>query len=221
MAEMLDIAGLRSRTTPKFRAELYRQSTERGLNPSFIAAVIRVESNFDPNIQNLGGAPALGLVQFWRDFFPSVAARAGSPNTKWDELRTMSAVRQVPFVVAVFSPQSRRLESPTDYYIANFLPSMVGKPRSTILGKRDSQEKLPGTNLSLGKIYKANPGFDRDGDGKFTLGDVGSTVESVVADARQRPPVNVDLESNGNSSLLALLGAALLGGAYLWRKKSS
>jgi hypothetical protein len=199
MAELLDIAGLRDRTTPRFRYELWRQASEAGLNPSYIAAVMRLESNFDPNIQNKGGAPALGLLQFWRDYFPAVVARAARARpelagVQWEDLRRLDAVTQIPLVISYFEgvPALHVQSTPTDYYVATFMPRFVGYPSSTVLGRKGSDEFVSGTKLKLGTVYAQNAGLDVDKDGVITVGDIGRKVESVVSDAKKRAPIQVD-----------------------------
>jgi hypothetical protein len=191
-AEMLDIAGLATRTSNAFRWALIVGADKHGFNPSYLAAVMRLESNFDPNVQNHQGAPALGLIQFWKTFFPQVARSAGRPSAQWEDLRTMSAIDQLPFVFAAFrgkglTPSS----SPTDYYMANFLPAFVGRPDDFVLGEQGSSELLSGTSLSKGKIYEQNAGLDANRDGVITVGDVGTKINQVVAAAEARPPLEV------------------------------
>lgn len=194
---MLDVVGLQARTDNAFRSSLFSRATESDLNPDYIAAVMALESGFDPNVQNKGGAPALGLIQFWRDYFPQIAARAGRPDVQWDALRSMSAVDQVPFVIAYYQgTRVSRESSPTDYYMATFMPAFVGKPPSFELGRRDSTEQIAG--LSKAKVYAQNAGLDSDRDGSITVGDVGKKIESIVATARQRPRVSVVLFSEGD-----------------------
>lgn len=192
MAELMNIPGLASRTDNAFRWALLVGSERFGFNPNYIAAVMRLESNFDPNIQNLQGAPALGLIQFWKSFFPPVAAKAGFPNTTWEDLRHMSAVEQLPFVFASFKGKGLNASSsPTDYYMANFMPAFVGKPDSFVLGEKDSDEFVPGTQLRKSKVYDQNFGLDSDGDGVITVGDVGAKITSIVNAARGKPPIEV------------------------------
>ena len=208
LAQLLDIAGLRDRTSPRFRYELWKQATEAGLNPSNIAAVMRIESNFDPNIQNKGrdgvagtadDAPALGLIQFWRDFFPPIVKRAARARpelagTQWEDLRRIGAVQQLPFVMAYFEAQGRlnAASSPTDYYMATFLPAFVDAPPGTVLGRKGDDQFLPGTKLKLSKIYEQNAGLDTNRDGVITVGDVGSKIEGIVSAARARPAIEVE-----------------------------
>lgn len=192
---LLAVPGI-DRTSERFRRELVRGSLERGYDPNFIAAIISNESGFRPNVQNQLGAPALGLIQFWRDYFPAIASRAGMRVT-WEDLRRLSATEQLPLVFAYFDgTKIRSLGSsatPTDYYMATFLPALVGAPSDRVLGQRDGEGPVEGTSLSLAKMYAQNPGFDHDGDGVFTVGDVGRKIESTLSAARGRPPVLVPL----------------------------
>lgn len=191
--ELLDFPGLAS-TSPQFRETLAASALRAGLNPNYISAVMSLESGYDPNVQNFQGAPALGLIQFWRDYFPAVARRAGQPEVTWEDLRSMTASDQVPFVIAFFRasklPGLGSRATPTDYYMTAFLPAFVGRDPSFVLGREGSQETLaPG--LSLGAVYAQNKGLDVNGDGLITVGDVGAKIERRVEAAREKPRVVV------------------------------
>jgi hypothetical protein len=188
---LLDISGLVAKTTPSFRDELYRLATAAGYNPSYIAAVIELESGFNPSALNPGGH-ALGLLQWWDSYFPSTARAAGMPNVRWSDLAKMSAVEQLPFVIAYFEQAtSKPLLTPTDYRMAVFMPAFVGAPDTTVLGKKGSTDKLGSTGLSLGVVYEQNSGLDLNHDGVIDVGDVGAGIEDLVTAARMRPPVPV------------------------------
>lgn len=205
---LLAVKGIET-TTPRFREQLVAGALSLGLDPSYLAAIISLESGFNPNIQNALGAPALGLIQFWRDFFPDIARRAGRPDVSWEDLRYMTAEEQLPFVVAyyVVSPLRRRTgATPTDYYMANFLPAFIGYDKGKVLAIKDSSDPLLFTDgrssgLSLGKVYSQNPGFDAEKKGYFTVGDVGKKIESIVqaAQGRARLPVPLDRGSPPSS----------------------
>lgn len=193
MAELLDFPRLRERTDNAFRAALIRQAEAAALNADNIAAVISIESGFLPNIQNSQGHNMLGLIQFWRDGFPAVAKRAGM-KVKWEDLRTMSAAEQVPLVIAYY--QGTRVNadsSPTDYYVATFMPVFVGRPGSMVLAKLNSKEVIPGTTRTQGAYYAANVSLDWDRDGKITIDDITARMNSLMGPAQQRPRVLVDL----------------------------
>jgi tail lysozyme len=195
MATLLDIAGLRSQTTPEFRQALYDQATAAGYDPSFIAAVLRLESNFNPAAINPGGHAA-GILQWWDSLFPNTAAAAGRSDVQWSDLPSMSAEQQLPFVIAYLQQATAaQLTTPTDYRLAVFMPAFVGASPGTVLGQRGSSQLLPGTNLSLGTIYSQNQGLDTNGDGLITVADVGNQIESLVADARTRAPIELSSDA--------------------------
>ena len=226
MASLADLPGL-SRTTPEFRAALVQLARDNDLDPDKIGAVIAIESGFRANDQNARGERALGLIQFWKDYFPELARAAGM-NVSWDDLRTMSATEQLPLVMAYF--RLRRLKassSATDYLVATFLPSQIGKPSGTVLALRGSSDLLPGTKLKLGTIYASNPTYDTNGDGVITVGDLQERIEGVLdaAATRLRIPVDDDAElplmhPAPPSSALGLLfgfGAAFALALVSWR----
>lgn len=212
METLLDIAGLRANTTPSFRQALFDQATAAGYDPSFIAAVLRLESNFNPAAINPGGHAA-GILQWWDSLFPNTAAAAGRSDVRWSDLPNMSAEDQLPFVIAYLQQAtSMPLGTPTDYRLAVFMPAFVGASPGTVLGQRGSSQLLAGTNLSLGTIYSQNQGLDTNGDGLITVSDVGSQIENLVADARTRAPI--ELSSDSAADTLppggSIAGAAML-----------
>lgn len=197
---LLDVGGLSARTDGAFRTALYEQLTAAGFEPSYVAAVLAVESSFNPNVQNAGGSPALGLLQWWRDYWPAVAARAGQADVPWEALRTMSAVDEVPFVVSYFQgtpiPKLGAAATPGDYYVATLLPAFVGAPTSWVVGIKGSTDPLrtptgANTGLSLGKVYDQNAWLDVDRDGTMTVADLQAPTESLVRAARQKSPIAV------------------------------
>lgn len=226
MASLADLPGL-NRTTPEFRSALVQLASDNDLDPDKVGAVIAIESGFRANDQNRRGERALGLIQFWEDYFPAIARAAGM-NVSWDELRTLSATEQLPLVMAYFRLHKLKASnSATDYLVATFLPSQIGKPAGTVLGLRGSSDLLPGTKLKLGTIYASNPTYDTNGDGAITVGDLQDRIEGVLSAAGQRLRIPVDADAElpvfhpaPPSSGLGLLfgfGAALALALVSWR----
>lgn len=188
MESLLDVPGLQT-TTPEFRARLVALAQENDLNPDYIAAVISIESGFKPNKPN---GKALGLIQFYRDYFPAIAA-AARMNVTWEDLYHLTAEEQLPLVIAFYRAQHMTAsDRAVDYLVATFLPNQKRKPRSTVLGKQGSTALLPGTKLTLGSIYSANVTYDTNGDRVITIGDLEDRINAVVhaADERLRIPVS-------------------------------
>lgn len=191
MESLAALPGL-SRTTPEFRTKLVQLAHANDLDPDNVAAVISLESGFRANEPNSRGERALGLIQFWRDYFAPIA-RAAKMNVQWEDLRTLSAEDQLPLVVAFFKLQGlKAASSATDYLVATFLPSQKGKPRSAVLGARGSSALLPGTKLRLGTIYASNPTYDYDGDGRITIGDLEDKIRDLLNAAATQPRLPVD-----------------------------
>lgn len=182
MESLLDVPGLHT-TSPEFRARLVELANENDLNADWIAAVISLESGFKPNTPN---GKALGLIQFYRDYFPGIAAAARMDVT-WQDLYHLTATEQLPLVIAFYRLQHMTAtQRPVDYLVATFLPNQKGKPRATVLGKQGSKELLPGTKLSLGSIYASNVTYDTNGDRMITIGDLEDRINAVVKAAEER-----------------------------------
>lgn len=173
ITSMLGIPGL-EKMSPMFRAELWRVGQRLGLDPSFIAAVMKHESGFDPSATNkLAGAT--GLIQF----IPSTATAMG---TSTDNLRRMSGEDQLQWVERFFKPYAKTMRPnvPGDYLMATFMPAFIGKPPETVL-------------FAKGTIgYTQNAGFDHAGKGAITIADVTADIDKIVAQARALPSVEVD-----------------------------
>lgn len=193
MASLADLPGL-YRTTPEFRAALVQLARDNNLDPDKVGAVIAIESGFRANDQNSRGERALGLIQFWADYFPALA-RAARMDVTWEDLRHLSATEQLPLVMAYFRQHRiTAANSAADYLVATFLPSQIGKPSGTVLALRGSSDLLPGTKLKLGTIYASNPTYDTNGDGVITVGDLQERIDGVLNAAGQRLRIPVDDE---------------------------
>lgn len=185
MITLADVPGLRRLLSiePGFARALVETARALSLDPSIIAGVMSNESGVRPDAVNPNGG-ATGLIQF----MPATAAALGVTTGM---LRAMSGVQQMEYVRRYFAPhvQKIRPDVPGDYYMAVFMPAYVGKPESTVLGKKDSSEILPGTKLSLGKIYEQNKGLDVDKNGVLTVGDVTRKIENTMRAAQSKPAI--------------------------------
>ncbi len=201
--KMLDIAGLRQNTSSGFRSALAEMALGLGLDPSFIAACMAIETGrtYSPSIRN-PFTGATGLIQF----MPSTARAMG---TTVEALANMSATAQLEYVKRFFRPHVGRIRSnvPGDYYLAVFYPAYVGRDPGTVI-------------FSSGDAgYVQNIGLDRDGNGLITVGDVTGTVNGVVADAQTRPPIDVTVGVSVIAWTFGTLVAALVGTALYERRQ--
>ncbi len=168
---LLDLPGLRARDSaePGFAAALDGVGQSLGLNPSYIGAVMSLESGFRPDAVNPSGG-ASGLIQF----MPATAKLLG---TTVEALRAMTAIQQLDYVRAYYIRAGHAIRPGVagDYYMATFLPAFVGKPPGTVLAVKGNP------------IYDQNAGLDGDRDGVLTVGDVTQKIEERVAVAEARP----------------------------------
>jgi len=117
----------------------------------------------DPGIQNSIGAT--GLIQFIRP-------TAVSLGTTTDELRTMTRVQQMDYVLKYFKAGPiAKLSSVTleDLYMAILWPAAVGKPNDYVLFSSPS------------KAYEQNKGLDLNKDGNITKAEAAAKVRDQVS----------------------------------------
>ena len=178
------VAGIEN-TSNLFRSMLLDMAARLGTDPDWHAAVMSVESakTFSPSVRNPNGG-ATGLIQF----MPATARRLG---TTTDELASMSAVEQLEFVERYYAPFAGRMHSVEDVYMATFMPNQVGKGPDNVISVEGEA------------VYEANKGFDHNGDGTITNGEVGATARNVLVAAAGRPRIEVTDEEGGSGGPLA------------------
>lgn len=209
MAELLDFPGL-SRTSERFRSELVAQARASSLDPNNVAAVISLESGFDPSVVN--GKHA-GLIQFYYRYFPPIAQAAFHPEVQWEDLPLLSAEQQLPFVMAWFRVHGITYKnSPGEYLLTVFMPGQLGKPKQLVIAKEGSTEYVPGTLLFQGTVYDQNRSYDFDHDGEITIGDLDRGMNDLLERARGRAPLQVEDPPAAEAGLGGLFGLFLIFG---------
>lgn len=200
---MLDIDGLRQNTSAGFRSALAEMAARLGLNPSYLAACMKVETGgtFSPSIQN-PASKATGLIQFMPD-----TARAY--GTTVQQLARMSATQQLAYVERYFLPYRSRIrpDVPGDYYLAVFWPALIGAPADRVIASAGDV------------VYAQNAGLDRNADGRITVGDVTATVDGVVARAMAKPPIEVTVGASTFAWAFGTMVAGLVGYALYERRR--
>lgn len=199
--ELLDVKGLRELIArePGFPKAYFAMTDAMGWGPEQVeyltASIGGIESGFDPAATNKDSG-ATGLIQF----MPKTASALG---TTTDALRAMSATDQLEFVRKYF--RDRKL-APRDVYPAIFFPAVIGKADATVVGTKTLEMATAGgfsTAVPEGakispadfavKVYNQNRGLDVNGDGLLTAGDVRRKADNVVAAARNKPRIVVEL----------------------------
>ena len=189
----IDLPGLREREAkePGFATALTDVAARLGLEPSLIAAVMSMESGFDPRAKN-ASSDAVGLIQF----MPKTASALGTSSSA---LERMTAVQQLPFVEKFFRAKGIRSDVPGDYYLATYMPVFVGSSDNTVVATRGQPE------------YDQNAGLDSNGDGVITVGDVAARINAVVAAAASKPPAVFKKKSRARAPV------AVRRGLWFWR----
>jgi len=205
MADLPHVRGI-EKTTPGFRAALVRMARKLGLSADAIAAVMALESGFNPQAVNPNGG-ATGLIQF----MPATAVNLGTTAAA---LRGMTAIEQLLYVERYFqgNPRLKAGSRAGDYYMATFMPGFMGLPDATPIAFRGD------------KIYSVNKGLDQNADGIITVGDVRGVLESELARASSKPRIQVDENAApevqtagvGDDGALVLVGGAALFLAGAW-----
>lgn len=172
-----------------------------GTTPECLAAVISMESRFNPAATNVAclkkyGDPdrcATGIIQFT----PGVAKAYGTSPAA---LRAMSFEEQLPFVRRFYS----RIEPGYDLtdcgnlYLATFAPAALGSADSDVLYRKDTH----------GDAYALNKAFDTNRDGTITAGEVRAwaakraTAKGTIA-LRDGPSAKGD-DAGGSVGLMGL-----------------
>ncbi len=224
--EILDIRGLRTNTTPRFRQRLVEVADERDLDPSFLAAVISFETggSFDPSATN-SASGATGLIQWLPRYWPV------------SDLPSRTALEQLDFVrdhYAKVDPH-KRISLLEDHYLAVFSPKWLFADPSTVMYSRPAG----GCPAPPKGAYCQNAGLDANKDGHITKREAAGRVQALVDQAEGRPPLLVGGAPDPGSppgggtppvaltarpafpaSAFVLWGAAGFAAAVWWRKRS-
>jgi peptidoglycan hydrolase-like protein with peptidoglycan-binding domain len=170
-----DLAAIQS---PEFNEKLNKIGKKLGVDPNDLMRIMKFETagTMSPGKTN-NKSQAVGLIQF----MPDTARGLGTSS---EELAQMSAVEQLDYVYRFYKKNGVKSGMGIgDLYMLTFMPLYAQEEDDTVLGQKGGG-KLPGTNLSMHKIWDQNPGFSNGGPkgkpgGKsyFTVGDVRRTIE--------------------------------------------
>ena len=157
---------------PDFLNKLVQVSQELGVSAKALFGIIRHESHFKHHIPN-PHTGAVGLIQF----MPKTAKHLG---TSTHQLAKMSGTEQLDYVYKFLKPKVKPGMDIGDLYMAVFMPAYVGAPARTVLGEKGGGQ-LPGTDLSMHKIWEQNPAFsDELVKPYFTVGDVKKRLSTFM-----------------------------------------
>lgn len=141
-----------NKVSPEFLAEVnvFNKTIQlqSGDQPHYIMGCMAFETGrtFSPSIQNLGGAPYYGLIQ-WGDL------AASDVKQTVGQLIRMTAVQQMGYVTLWFKPYAGKIKTLSDVYMRIFMPKFIGRAEDAVIA-------LKGT-----ATYRQNIGLDIDKDG--------------------------------------------------------
>lgn len=140
-------------------------SSDLLIRPEWLMIVMAIETakTFNPSIQN-PSTKATGLIQF----MPKTAIALG---TTIEELKKMSRITQMDYVLEYLSPYKGRMKSLEDVYLSVFYPAAVGKADSYVFGLSPEMQK---------KIAIQNPAYDRNKDMKVQKWEVREAIMKFV-----------------------------------------
>ena len=145
-----------------FRERVRWIGEDLGLDPNHLMACMAWESgrSFRPDIKNMAGSGATGLIQF-------MPATARGMGTTVEALGRLSPEDQLNWVWKYFSPYKGRLKTLADIYMAILWPKAVGQPEEYAL-------------FTGGVAYLQNAGLDTNKDGKVTKREAAAKVMSLL-----------------------------------------
>lgn len=162
-----------AKVTPEFCRKVEHMAQALAMpatGPNDFMACMAFESDetFSPSIQNKGGAPYYGLIQFGD-------AAAIDLKTTTDALRKMTAFDQLDYVYEFFRPYAGKLHTLSDIYMRILWPRAVGQPESYELWNKATR---PTT-------YLQNRGLDINNDGSITKAEAAQMVAAKLTRGMQ------------------------------------
>ena len=158
---------------PGFIEKLQKVAGSLGVSANALAGIIKHESHFKHHTPNPHSG-AVGLIQFT----PKTAKQLG---TTTQQLAKMTATQQLDYVEKFYKSVGVKPGMDIgDLYMLTFIPTYAGvKNPNVVLGKKGGGI-LPGTDLSMNRIWAQNPIFS-DGKSFFTIKDVKDRLEKFLA----------------------------------------
>lgn len=158
---------------PGFIEKLQKVASSLGVSANALAGIIKHESHFKHHTPNPHSG-AVGLIQFT----PKTAKQLG---TTTQQLAKMTATQQLDYVEKFYKSVGVKPGMDIgDLYMLTFIPTYAGvKNPNVVLGKKGGGI-LPGTDLSMNRIWAQNPIFS-DGKSFFTIKDVKDRLEKFLA----------------------------------------
>jgi hypothetical protein len=168
MADLIYIDSVPKDERGIFAAKVLQVAGALQIDPSWLMQVMKAESGLNPAIENtkfpFADGYATGLIQF----IPSTARELG---TTVSNLKLMSRVAQMDYVLKYFKPWAGKIHSYFDLYLVTFFPEAVGKPDSYVFESK---------RISALSIAKSNPSIDINKDQRITMAEFRQYLKNTV-----------------------------------------
>lgn len=140
-------------------------SKQLGIRPEWLMLAMNIETagTFRADSQN-PMSHATGLIQF----MPHTAISLG---TTCDNLKSMTNVQQLDYVLKYMKTYSGKMNSFEDVYLSIFYPAAVGKPDSYQLGATAEMRR---------KIALQNSAYDQNKDAVVTKAEVKFAIRKFI-----------------------------------------
>lgn len=141
-----------AKVSPLFITKVKGINSQMGLSTGdqshFLMGCMAFETGrtFSPSVQNYGGAPYYGLIQWG-------AMAAADVKMTTAALIKLSAEQQLDYVGQWFKPYAGKIKTLSDVYMRIFMPTFIGKPENAVLAQAGV------------KTYSQNRGLDLNNDG--------------------------------------------------------
>jgi hypothetical protein len=165
------------KVTPEFLTKVKQISSELGVDPNWMMAVMEFESGLSPSTRNTKSG-AIGLIQFTKT--------SGYDPKK---LAGMTAEEQLDKVADYLKRHKGTLGNLSDLYMSVLWPAGMGKPDDYVLFRSPSRE------------YKQNSGLDVAGKGYVTKADAAAAVESRYREGLQRGTTILNADGSSESQI--------------------
>ena len=179
-----------------FLAKVQSVASTLQIDPNWLMQVMKAESGIRADIENRAfpfkDGYATGLIQFT----PSTARGL---NTTTTELKSMTRVKQLDYVLKYFLPYKGKIKSYFDLYLITFFPAAI--PYSD-----QPDWVFEAKNISRASIAKSNPVIDRNKDGKITIAEFREYLVSTVSKELQP---KVFAAAAGGLGLLIFIGVSI------------
>jgi hypothetical protein len=155
------------KVSPEFLTKTKQISSELGIDPNWLMAVMNFESagTFSPSVPNAAGSDGVGLIQFTKG--------GGYTQEELDKIASKTPEDQLDDVRDYLMRHKGNLHSLADVYMTVLWPEAVGKDDDHPLFQYSNPAKTQ-------RAYQQNQGLDRGNKGYVTKADAAASLQASL-----------------------------------------